>query len=163
MHVLNNPVVLLALATAAQANPVEVTSDLQARANTWEAHAKYYGLGGKIGNEILVQGTWSNPIKNPGQDAGPCTARIGGIGGDAFDVRCNCKITGSGPLRFTSTCFVDWGASARNGDWAGGFSVAFECNAFNSCTGPNAYKVSGAHSRCHNQSGNVCNGFRVTP
>ncbi|KAF4813981.1 hypothetical protein CGCTS75_v013527 [Colletotrichum tropicale] len=140
-------------------------SELDARAaGKWEAHAKYYALGGKVGREIYISGTWTDPIKNPGQPSGTCTARIGGIsGGTPNVVGCNCEISATGPLKFESTCFLDFAEDASNGDWAAGFSVAFKCSAFFSCTGSNAYSIASANSACKNTSGTPCAGFHVTP
>ncbi|KAG7402818.1 hypothetical protein Forpe1208_v016789 [Fusarium oxysporum f. sp. rapae] len=145
-------------------SPDITTTSLEDRAaGKWSAHAKYYALGGNVGNEIYISGTWSDPVKSPGRDSGPCTARIGGLSDeDPFQVDCSCQITGSGPLRFTSTCFLDFSV-AEPKQWEAGFSVAFECTAFNSCTGSNAYSVSSAGSKCTNSEGTPCSGFRVTP
>ncbi|KAH8698150.1 hypothetical protein GQ44DRAFT_832274 [Phaeosphaeriaceae sp. PMI808] len=156
------PFLVIGLATVVSASPVEGMS-LEPRANTWEAHAKYYALGGGTGNEIYIQGTWSNPAKTVGHDSGPCSARIGGLSNNApFDINCSCQITADGPLRFTSTCFLDFAEESGSG-WAAGFSVAFSCTAFGSCTGSSAYSVSSSQSKCTAESGNPCNGFKVTP
>ncbi|KAK2020590.1 hypothetical protein LX32DRAFT_699949 [Colletotrichum zoysiae] len=140
-------------------------SELDARAaGTWEAHAKYYALGGKVGNEIYISGTWTDPAKTPGEPSGTCTARIGGIGGGEPNVvSCSCEITGDGPLRFQSTCFLNFEEEAADGSWAAGFSAAFQCSAFLSCTGTNAYAVASASSNCRNEVGTPCAGFYVTP
>ncbi|KAH9863646.1 hypothetical protein J1614_009578 [Plenodomus biglobosus] len=144
-------------------------ADLYPRAaGPWEAHAKYYGFGGNRGNEIYISGTWSDPVKAQGRDSGPCTAKVGAIGGTAldpgqvFDLKCSCFITGTGPLRFTSSCFLDFSVEDSNGGYAAGFSIAFECTAFNSCTGPNSYYIAPSHSKCNKEAGNICDGFRVT-
>ncbi|KAI8168776.1 hypothetical protein COL154_007507 [Colletotrichum chrysophilum] len=169
-----NPTHILFLAALASAVPTEMGSmeprspagsELDARAaGKWEAHAKYYALGGKVGSEIYISGTWTDPIKNPGQPSGTCTARIGGIsGGTPNVVGCNCEISATGPLKFESTCFLDFAEEASNGDWAAGFSVAFKCSAFFSCTGSNAYSIASANSACKNTSGTPCAGFHVTP
>ncbi|KAL6708851.1 hypothetical protein ACN47E_002258 [Coniothyrium glycines] len=155
---------LVGMAAVASATPVEAEGmSLEPRANTWESHAKYYALGGQIGNEIYIGGTWSNPAKTIGQDSGPCRASTGAIGEATIDdLRCSCSITGDGPLRFTSTCYLDFTVEAKNGKWAAGFSIAWECTAWSSCTGTNAYAVAPKHSECHNIDGTPCSGFRVT-
>ncbi|KAL6703484.1 hypothetical protein ACN47E_009582 [Coniothyrium glycines] len=155
---------IVSMAAVASATPVEAEGmSLEPRANTWESHAKYYALGGKTGNEIYIGGTWSSPAKTVGQNSGPCSARIGGIGDSTIDdVNCSCSITGDGPLRFTSTCILDFTEQARNGGWTAGFSLAWECTAWSSCTGTNAYTVSSKNSECHNIGGTPCSGFRVT-
>ncbi|KAH7348069.1 hypothetical protein BKA66DRAFT_601595 [Pyrenochaeta sp. MPI-SDFR-AT-0127] len=155
------PFLLVSLAAAVPASFEEGTS-LEPRANNWWAHAKFYAWGGKIGNEIYISGTWSSPQKVVGEDSGPCSAQIGSIGeSTAFDVNCACRITGDGPLRFTSTCFLDFSLEPSYG--AAGFSIAFDCTAFSSCTGTNAYYVNSGASQCDGLSGNSpCAGFRTS-
>ncbi|EMD87198.1 hypothetical protein COCHEDRAFT_1227513 [Bipolaris maydis C5] len=158
---------LAALGRAVLAVPAEAIQGtaLDRRANTWEAHAKYYGLGGSVGNEIYISGTWEPATSKPiGSDTGPCTASIGGIStGTPFNVNCACQITSNNPFGITSECILDFSEEDSGGNWAAAFSVAFVCNAFSSCTGTNAYAVSSPKSRCTNQAGNPCGGFRVTP
>ncbi|KAH7555136.1 hypothetical protein BM1_07797 [Bipolaris maydis] len=158
---------LAALGRTVLAVPAEAIQGtaLDRRANTWEAHAKYYGLGGSVGNEIYISGTWEPATSKPiGSDTGPCTASIGGIStGTPFNVNCACQITSNNPFGITSECILDFSEEDSGGNWAAAFSVAFVCNAFSSCTGTNAYAVSSPKSRCTNQAGNPCAGFRVTP
>ncbi|KAK1976319.1 hypothetical protein LZ30DRAFT_692968 [Colletotrichum cereale] len=58
---------------------------------TWEAHAKYYALGGATGNEVYLQGTWTNPVAAVGQVSGTCTAKIGGITTDSDPIFEGCE------------------------------------------------------------------------
>ncbi|KAK2043734.1 hypothetical protein LZ31DRAFT_554858 [Colletotrichum somersetense] len=151
------------LTSSRELNPTASEIDARAAGN-WEAHAKYYALGGGVGNEIYISGTWTDPAKSPGEPSGTCTARIGGIsGGEPTVVSCSCEITADGPLRFESTCILNFAEQATDGSWTAAFSVAFQCTAFLSCTGTNAYAIASANSNCQAQVGTPCAGFSVTP
>lgn len=137
---------------------------LDRRGNAWEAHAKYYALGGQVGSEIYISGTWAPTAgKKVGSNSGPCSARIGGLSlAEPTFIGCACQIIRSSLTGLSSECILDFEEEETNGDWAAGFSVAFVCNAFSSCTGSNAYKVSARLSDCSNTSATPCTGFRVT-
>ncbi|KAG8630477.1 hypothetical protein KVT40_002096 [Elsinoe batatas] len=136
--------------------------------NRWEAHAKYYAFGGKRGNEVYASGTWTKPVLDVGQNSGPCDSRIGPLGtptnpSDIINKSCSCSIVTVGPLRFKSRCNQRWVIGDNDGEYTLAFNLAFECTAFYSCTGTNAYKISAAQSSCRDlQNKGHCTGFRVT-
>ncbi|EMD87199.1 hypothetical protein COCC4DRAFT_27642 [Bipolaris maydis ATCC 48331] len=149
------------MSVGALAVPVaENTINIEARAaGRWDAHAKYY-VGG-VGSEIYITGTWSDPLKKIDEDSGPCSAKILSLGeGEAFDINCSCKITGNGPLRFSSTCFLDFSVPTP-GDSTADISAAFQCTAFTGCAGSYSYFVSSSASTCVDGSGTPCKGFRI--
>ncbi|KAF4547768.1 Hypothetical protein D9617_36g063060 [Elsinoe fawcettii] len=136
---------------------------------SWSSHAKYYAFGGRRGTELYMKGTWSNPVLSVGQNSGTCEGTPLGMGtpmnpSTVANKSCSCSIVQVGPFGFTSRCNMRWMESDNDGEFTLALNLAFDCGAYFSCTGTNAYKINAKQSNCRDlQNKGHCTGFRVTP